>query len=238
MNISDINSFVTFRTGASTTDYSAANRLISTNRWLHKVITMILTAKDSWDFDDLNNTDYASATTNLVANQQDYTFPASLKLIQIKRAEVTYDGSNWQRLTFFDNNDVNNPTDATSVGNTFTTSKPYADLDSNSIKLYPIPTANVTAGLKIWFSREGNEFTSGEVTTGTKEPGFDEPFHIMIGLGMCYDYFASKPNLRDRAVDTLNELLDYEARLKQFYGSKNNTSQVTMSSIYNDNDYR
>src|SRR5579872_319914 len=67
------------------------------NTWYHKVVTMILEAQDDWDFDDLNNTDYPVATTPLVANQRDYTFPASLKILKIKRVDISYDSTNWFR---------------------------------------------------------------------------------------------------------------------------------------------
>lgn len=227
MTISEINSFTTLRTGADTNAYTAANRLISTNRWYHKIVTMILASQDEWDWDDSNRTDYPEATTNLVAGQQDYVFPGSLKILKIKRVEAYYNGS-WKHVSPLDINQVNGASDTTSITEDFGVDTPYYDTTANAIKLYPIPTGNVSGGLKIWFTREPAEFSSAEVTTGTKEPGFDEPFHIMIPLGMAYDWLVSKN--ASRATLVWQELQDYETRLKQYYGSKQKDRDITLQS--------
>jgi hypothetical protein len=239
MNISDINSMVSFRASTDTTQYSAANRLISTNRWYQKIVTMILGAQDEWDWDDSNQSDYPIATTNLIAGQQDYTFPGSLKILKIKRAEISLDGVTWKRLQPFDINQFALATDTTSIRNNFSTDQPCYDMEYNAIKLYPTPTANVTTGLKIWFLREPVEFTTAEVTAGTKEPGFDEAFHSMIPLGMIYDWCSAKggssPILANLKVDVEKELLDYEVRLRQYYGKKQRDREWQLQSVYPSN---
>lgn len=230
MTISDINSLTSFRANTNTTEYSAANRLISTNRWYHKIVTMILDAQDEWDWDDSNQTDYAEATTNLVASQQDYVFPGSLKLLKIKRVEVKIDGQ-WVKANPIDVNQILTPTDTATISANFDASEPYYDMTANAIKLYPIPSSNVTAGLKIWFTREPAEFTSAEVSTGTKEPGFDEPFHPMISLGMVVDW-ASAKNKPQLKADAQGELMDYEMRLRKHYGKKQQDRDYILNSVY------
>src|SRR4051812_2702239 len=79
MTIADINTFCTLRSGADTTQYPAATRLISTNRWLHKIWTMILASQDEWQIDDINTTaTYPTATRALIAAQRDYAFTVAL----------------------------------------------------------------------------------------------------------------------------------------------------------------
>lgn len=174
---------------------------------------------DDWDWDDKNRNDFPVATANLVTDQQDYTFPSNL--LKIKRVEVSYDGTNWVRAEALDINESSNAlANQTQVNNNFSTSTPFYDAEYNSLKLYPVPTSNVTNGIKIWYTREADEFTSAQVTTGTKEPGIDEPFHIMIALGVCWDFFVAK-NLDSRAATTKLELDDYEARIRRHYGTKN-----------------
>lgn len=229
MTIADINSYVSFRANTNTTEYSAANRLISTNRWYEKVVSIILDSLDGWDFDDSNKTDYPIATTNLVANQQDYTLPSGL--MKVKRVEITYDGVNWYRCVAMDLNERFGATDSTTVNSVFQTTKPFYDLDGFALKLYPIPTANVTAGLKIWYAREPAEFTSAEVTTGTKEPGFDKPFHLMIPLGICYDWFVAK-KLWPEAQAVQSELADYEQRIRSQYGKKQTDDSYHFKSAF------
>ncbi len=178
---------------------------------------MILDSMDGWDFDDSNKTDYPVATTNLVAGQQDYLFPTGL--LKIKRVEAQLDGATWTRINPFDINMTGSATDTTSITNNFTTASPFYDTEGTALKLYPIPASNVTNGLKIWYVREVAEYTSAEVTTGTKEPGFDEPFHIMIPLGVSWDWFVAK-SLNDKAAVIQAELADYELRLRKHYGNK------------------
>lgn len=237
MTISDINTYVSFRANTDTTQYSAANRLISTNRWYEKIITMILDSQDEWDFDDLNKTDFPIGTANTVASQQDYALPAGI--FKIKRVEVSYDGTNWKHATPIDVNEIGHQTNTTEIANRFTTATPFYDTVGNSIFLYPIPSSNVTNGLKVWFQREPAEFTSGEVTTGTKEPGFDEPFHVMIALGMIYDWCSAKGGssavLTALKNDVQTELLDYEARLRRHYGKKQDDRVYQLQSVYNSN---
>ena len=225
MNILDINNDISFLTGADTTDYTAAQRLINVNAWYQKVITMILASQDEWDYDDFNKTDYPIVTVALTTNR-DYPMPraftATSKLLKIKRIDVTYDGSTYYKAEPFDSGEMGSGLgNDTNTDARFDKAEPKYDLLYNAIWLYPkASSADVTAGatMRIEFLREPAEFTSAEVTTGTKEPGFDTPFHRIISIGASYDYAMAL------GLPNTNHLLqltqDYEARLKQYYGSK------------------
>ncbi len=183
------------------------------NRWYHKVVTMILKAQDDWDFDDTTKTDFPIITTSLVANQQDYGLPVTC--LQLKRVEVTYDGTNWYKAEKMDINERGLATDTTSVGNSFNESEPFYDIVGNSIMLYPIPAANSSNGLKVWITREPTEFVS---TDTTDEPGIDEPFHRMLSIGASFDWAVAKQlNIKN---DLASLLADYENRLLTYYGKK------------------
>lgn len=202
---------------------------------------MILDAMDGWDFDDSNKSDYPIATASLVASQQDYAFPAGL--LKVKRVEVNMNGT-WYKAEPIDINQIGTATDTTSIAANFSTSQPYYDVGQTGIKLYPIPPTNVTNGLKIWYVREPSEFTSGEVTTGTKEPGFDEAFHYMLVLGMLYDWYSAKDInagvTRSKGVIVgqqgivNSELQDYETRLRKYYGSKQTDTVFRLSPAFID----
>ncbi|MEB3330854.1 MAG: hypothetical protein VKQ33_16655, partial [Candidatus Sericytochromatia bacterium] len=124
--------------------------------------TEILSAIDGWDFKA------ETATTNLVASQQEYVLPADI--LKIKRVEVTYDGTNWAKANFFDINEKTGSTSTTDIANEFNTNEPYVDLMDDSLMIYPIPSSNVTAGLKIWYEKEQDELTAA-----TDEPAFARP---------------------------------------------------------------
>lgn len=56
------------------------------------------------------------------------------------------------------------------------------------------------------------------MSTGTKEPGFDAPFHPILAYGPAFE-FAQKYNM-PQTKSIFVELQDYEERLKRFYGNK------------------
>jgi len=200
------------------------------NSWYHKVVTMILESQDEWDYDDSNHTDFPILTTNLVASQQDYAIPVSEKVFKVKRVEVTYDGTNWYKAEPMDINERGLATDTTSIAGAFSTSQPKYDIQYESIFLYPIPSSDVTAGLKIWWTREVDEFVVGDTI---QEPGIDEPFHRMLSIGASYDWLIVNKPENTTLITRLEGLLaDYEARLKRHYGSKQKDRQYTLKSAY------
>ncbi len=241
MNFSDILNEITFFTGAdkgnntpaSFVDYPITDRTAHVNNALEETVTEILDSQDGWDWDDTNNTDYPIATTNLVANQQDYSFPASLKILKIKRVEVCFDGVNWKVAQPFDISQRQLATDTTSISNDFSTLSPFYDPQANSVFLYPIPATNVTGGLKVWFSREPSLFIT---TDTTKIPGIDTPWHSRLSMKASLKYAVAKnlPHL----INTLKPLLDeQEMKMRVYYGSKEKDRKYQFTSAYNNNTY-
>lgn len=187
------------------------------NNNYHKMVTMFLQYEDEWDFDDANNTDYPIAYTNLVANQQDYTFPLAMgpsgapeNILAIKRVELSLDGSNWYKAEPFDINERGLPTSASSIAGTFNKNQPYYDVQSNAIFLYPIPDSNVSAGMKIWFKRDITEFVS---TDTTKIPGFETTWHPMLGIGAALEYAIAHDI--GRATNLQAMWTDWETRFRR-----------------------
>jgi hypothetical protein len=201
------------------------------NQRYHQVVTMILDSQDDWDFDDSNNTDYAIATTPLVTSQRDYTFPTSLKILKIKRVDVTYNGSTYYKCEPFDSSmtGIGLGNDTNTDGE-FSKTEPFYDIKTNSIWLYPLSSAaDVTAGakLRIEFYRDIVEFTTASTTA---IPGFDTPFHQMLSIGASLDYAII------RNLDAKNDLaalwIDLEKRLRMYYGKKNDDINPQLQAAY------
>lgn len=231
MTLGDINSRISFLTNASVTDYTYKDRTINVNKWQQQVFDWILQSQDEWDIDDKNNSDFGIATTSLVANQQDYPLPTGI--IKVKRLEISYDGTNWYKATPFDTGERSEPLDSTSLTADFSTSKPYYDIFQNSIFLYPTPTANSSAGLKIWYDRAFTDFTwtseaSNELLTGTKTPGFDSMFHDILALGAAHEFKYHR--LKDNSL--LNEIMMMKNDLTLHYSNKQKDRQFVMKSSY------
>lgn len=219
MTISEIDAEVTFNTNANTTTFTAADRLIKYNKYGRQIHSWILSSTDEVDYDDKNNTsDFPILTTNIVANQQDYSMPA--EMTKIKRVEVTYDGTNWVKANPIDIDEITDSTSTNDIADNFSEDAPFYDINSNSVFLYPVPSTNVTAGIKIWIDRKANPFTSADVSTGTKEPGFDEDFHYLVPLLVTWDYVMFKSKDNGEADRILQLVADGEAKLRKAYGAK------------------
>lgn len=222
---------VRFLTRTDSNEYPTADITRSINAWLHKAVTVILESQDDWEYDDINHTDFPIMTTSLVASQRDYSLPASEKVLKIKRVDVTYDGTTYYRATPFDNNESSSGYgNATNEDKDFNKTQPYYDVKFNSIFVYPLANStDVTNGatLRVEWFREATEFTASDTT---KEPGIDEPFHRYLSIGAALDYavafdIENKNNLAQLASD-------YEARMRSYYGKKNNDKEKVLKSAY------
>lgn len=163
------------------------------NSRYHTVVTKILKSQDDWDFDDSNHADFPIMTTPLVASQRDYGIPVSEKVLKIKRVDITYDGTNWNRVLPLDSSEIEDGlgNDANIDAN-FDKSMPRYDLQYNSIWVYPLATSSeVAAGaqMRLEWTREIDEFVVGDTT---QEPGIDEPFHILLPIGASLDWAIAK----------------------------------------------
>lgn len=255
MTLQDINSKISFLTGADTTSggFATADRVSAINNYYQRVLTFILRSQDEWDFDDASITStYPLAKRNLVANQEDYKFStaqwaltspeggadasvAAISPFRLKRVEVSYDSTNWYQAFPFDINQMSSDNTTTTINNLFQTTKPFYDLQWNAIFLKPVPTANVTKGLKVWFDRSITEYTSADLTTGTKVPGFDANFHQILAYGPAYEFALAYGKANGEAIKA--ELTELFVELMAFYGKKDTDRNWQLASNFGDNRY-
>lgn len=233
MTLNEINSRITFYTGAGTTQYASADRVIAINKAIDDIQTMILQSQDEWDFDDTNKADFPILTTDLVASQQSYALP--MGTLKVKRLEMTYDGTNWRKVHPIDVNEIAHATDTTNIADNFSQDNPYYDLQSGQLMLYPIPDAAVTGGLKIWTERIMSAFDADDLSTGTASPGFDRQFHEMVALSVALDWAIAK-GTQNRDI-LKGQLAEYEQRLKQYYGDKQLDRVYSLNSAYSDSNF-
>ena len=239
MTLSEINTKVTALTGASTVQYPTAQRVIDYNIWHKNIVGMILDSQDETDYDDPNWGDFPRKVTPLTVNR-DYGINATERMLKIKDMTIFYDGVTGYRATPLEYSATEYPdapasatTQNTSIDNQYSRTSPRYDVKFNSVFIYPRATAqDVSNGGYIfmeWF-RQPKEITSSDWTTGTKEPGFDDNFHIMVVFGMASEYLVGKDMKRYKnVVDKLNE---YETRLRRQYSSKQLDRKASLSGDY------
>lgn len=182
-----------------------------------KVVAYALGLDPKWQWDDPNYTDLPIATCTMVSGQEDYILPGST---------TSADASTLMKITkvtVLDNSGkevVLDPTDESEarLNSIYTVGgipSKYR-LIGNTIKLFPKPlsgSVTLTNGLKAYFQRSPEPFTSSDTT---KQPGLPEPFHRMITLEASMDYAGSRglPNM-DYLQGKLTEL---KTILDGFYG--------------------
>jgi hypothetical protein len=214
---------------ATSVDFSDANLLLEINEAYENVISKILGYDGFWQFDDSNYTDLPIGIGSLVASQRDYSFDSSLlKILGVSVLDVN---GLWQELKPIDQSEMGVDTEEFMKVDGM---PQYYDKSGNSLFLYPSPaSANVTltSGLKIYFQRTASIFTSAEVTTGTKVPGFVSLFHYLLSYKASISYcMAYKP---ERVVMYTNKIVEMEKEMEKFYTkrAKDERQVLTMKPI-------
>lgn len=215
-----------YLTNTNTTTYPNIDLDASVNQYLDLFVTEILDSMDEWDFQA------EIATADTVASQQEYVFPSDI--LKIKRIEISYDGTNWYKAEPMDINERGEATDTTSITNDFSTAEPYFDLMDNSLMLYPIPTAAVVGGLKIWYEK-----LQTHLSADTDSPNFAKPFHKGLAYGAAKDYFEKyleKGNV-SKMQNASNQMELFIGRMKSFYRRKNQDRAYNVDVAFVDYDY-
>lgn len=235
MTLSDIDTKVIQLTKCNTTEYPNANRLIDLNIWNQNVVTEILLAQDSSDFDDANHSGYATLQSALVADQRDYNFGISDGVVAIKRVDVSYDGVKSYESNPRDSSEFNIGLEETTtdIDSYFSKTAPVHDWKYNSIFLYPKPTAS-TGFVEVEVSRTAKDFELSDYTTGTATLGFDRNFHHIVPFGMSFEYFISN-GMMDDAQRMEIEIAKLLTNLRKQYGKKEQNYPLRLES--NDENY-
>ena len=231
MTIADINLEIrAICEGTSSTDLlDDATLLRRVNRAYEEIVALIQGCDGLWQFDDTNYTDFPEGTTTLVASQSDYTFAADV--LEVEGVSVLDSGGNWQKLIPIDESQMGvdpaefSPTAGLPV---------YYDKKGRSIILYPAPASGsvtLASGLKVFFKRTASVYTSAEVTTGTKQPGFAVAYHLLLvykaSLAYCVAY---KPKIVPFITSEITRL---EEGIGKHYGRReqDRRKRLTMGGV-------
>lgn len=227
MTLAELRTFARRFANTNSTKYSDANLDASINAFLDEVGSDILTAMDGWDMFG------ERSTTDLISGQQEYAVPEDA--VWVKRLEITYDGSTWFPVTWFDINERADAMDDTTVLQDFTKQKPYADLLENSIFLYPKPDANVTAGLKLWYIK-----LPTPLIETTDSPGFVRIFHKMLAYGASKDFleqYINEPGNAERLRQCEKNIAILISKMKNIYNKHNQDRAYIVEGAFVDYEY-
>jgi len=227
MTITQLLSRVTFFTGLGTDIYLPEDRLVSINKYYDQLHSIILESQDEWDFDDNNSTDLPIGSANLLENIGTYHLPETI--YRLNKVEINY-GSGFIKANPLDLNETG--LSESEVLSRATVDSPYYRLFGQTIKFYPTPTSEVTGGLQLYYDRAVAEFTSAEVTTGTKNPGLDRLWHDYIALGASVDGAIKFSLTNLNSLET--KLQDMEGRIRKYYGKKTVDRKTRITNLIED----
>lgn len=197
--------------------WATANVVNSCNDWLNKIFTKgkILDAK--FQLDDTNHTKLPIGTTDLVANQSDYSFltdEQGNRITNLTRIDILDSDGLYRQLMPIDQAQLNGV--ALDEWNK-TANKPiyYDKIADNVIRLYPKPNADVTGGLKYYFQRSPSYFVA---TDTTKQPGVADDLHRGFVVASAYDCALTLGlnNLQPLAVELQKE----EQKIDDYFASR------------------
>jgi len=180
------------------------------NNWLDRVVGIILGADNRWQWDDTNHTTLPIGTADIVSGQDHYTFDD--RWLRVTRIEMANSGGTFSILSPIDQSDI------TQGYTTYqsTNGLPLeVDVIGASIIPKPTPNYNYDEGLKVFFQREPDYFTTGDTT---QEPGFPSPFHRILAYGPACDYCLEVG--KSQASAYRQEITVLEKGLEDFMGER------------------
>lgn len=218
----DLTSEIDLLCDSNSTSYALADKVRRINYSLEELVSEIINADGTWQYDDTNHTDLPVGTGLLVEGQQSYSFAA--EYLQIETIEVlNVEGTRYRRLKAVDINDLHGQSidDYFGVDESGNPTKGYPewyDISGDTIRLFPAPAAaNVTlaAGLKVRFKRTVDLFTTSDTT---QEPGLPSTHHVLLAYMAAIPYCMSYK--KDRVVMYQNKVNEMKATLIKHYAHR------------------
>lgn len=189
----------------------------SCNNWLDTVAGFAIGADRRFQWDDSNHTKLPIGTTNLTANQAEYSFltdEQNNKILNLLRIDILDPSGDYRQLDIIDQAEIDKALDE--YESTAGLPKYYDKIADNIIKLYPKPAASVTNGLKFYFQRSPSYFAA---TDTTKEPGVPALLHRGFVIASAYDC-ALTLNLANLQALSL-EMQREEQKMRKYFEFRN-----------------
>jgi len=178
---------------ASTSSYPLATKIRDINMAFDDYQTIVTEASGTWQLDDSNHTKYPNMKFNLVSGQQDYNFTEDEQGNQVQdiyRVECKDANGVWQLLKAYDEQ---SETESLSARELLTGTPTRYYKTANGIFLDLTPNYDSTLGIRMFFTRSPNYFTTSDTT---KEPGIPNAHHRYLAVKPAYWYWLPKDSQR------------------------------------------
>lgn len=213
------------------TQYPTSRIVNSCNNWLDTVTGYAIGADRRFQFDDTNHSALPIGTTDLIADQSDYSFltdEQGNRILNLTRIDILDPNGFYRKLLPRDQADNEHAEDE--LLRTAGLPTEYDKIADNIIRLTPKPLTSVTAGLKFYFQRSPSYFVAADTT---KVPGVPPPLHRGFIIASVYDALLSGVGAADfNAI--AGEMLREEAKMKAHFANRNTDTVAVLSPPYVD----
>jgi len=229
--ITDINAETRDLCDATTTSYTAATLLRRINEAYERIVGWILEADGLWQWDDTNYTDFPIGTQTLVDGQSKYSF--NDKFLEIEEIQIKNDDGDWAIIRPIDQKEWSKFEPLSEDFSEDGLPEYYDKLTDDTIELFPAPddgsSVTLASGLKIKYRRTACVFTSAEVTTGTKAPGFISSAHYALSYMSAIPYCMKFK--KDRVALYEKRVAEYKKEIQTSYSKRerDKTKQITFA---------
>lgn len=172
----------------------------------------IFESQGAWKYDDTNQTNLPQAYTDTTTGTSKYALSA--EALTINRVDFKNSEGAYIKLESITQENIDKGLDDFLSDNGV---PKYYRLVGRTIEVFPAPSYDSTAGLKIYFDRAGISFTSSDTTA---VPGFASPFHYLLATKASMEWLIDN-NVRPNQVALYrDEWLNGLADLKLHYSSR------------------
>lgn len=116
----------------------------------------------------------------------EYSFPTDL--LRPVRMEISFDGISFVPAKVYDLNE-NDESEITNLDNTYSVYEPHVRFERESYFIRPLPTADVTNGVRVWYEKRQTALTDG----GT--PVFEQNLHDILAYDIAGIEFIKNSKL-------------------------------------------
>lgn len=211
------------------TQWPVAKIVASANNWLDTVTGYAIGADKRFQWDDSNHTKLPIGTTNLVANQSDYSFLTDEQgnsILTLTRLDILDPSGYYRQMEPIDQVELDGAVDE--FLRVAGLPEKYDKLADNIVRVFPKPATSVTAGLKFYFQRSPSYFAA---TDTTKQPGVAPILHRGFVIAAAYDgaMTLGLKNLQALAVERAYE----EKKMEDYFANRTNDEKkvIRMSPI-------
>jgi len=208
------------------TQWPTAKIVNSANNYLDTVAGYAIGADSRFQWDDTNHTKLPIGTTNLVADQDEYSFltdEQGNRILTLTRIDCKDSNGTWRQLIPIDQAQISPQALDEFMRDSGQTTY-YDKIADNIIRVYPASNVNVTAGLKFYFQRTPSYFSASDTT---KEPGVASQLHRGFVVASAYDgaLTLGLPNLQPLSVEMQKE----EMKMREYFTNRNNDEVLVMT---------